>query len=918
MGALLQDSYSTSTATVAPTSYPLSSFGPVGTADDGPTLQTAINTVGAAGGGDIIIPRGSFSYVTAPTLNYSNVWIKGIGKGATVLNWLTRNPLQIFGTQPNGDGSTIQNVVNTGLQDLTIQGSQSISNQFLLSLKWFGSVSANGVTVRRCALNGDTNRTVILGAPNNVIEQWGLLFEEVDFIGHTSTNAFEAVLLRDCERIEFYKCLWQNFQYATVNLFTQLYDVTFDTCTSDGGFPEFTGGGGQLGTAGGIVVKKSTSKLTVINSLFRGIWGSPALFDGEGAGSPDNYGWTGGENWVIAGNTFYDCQAGIELPGLQHFEVEDNTFDRLQTSGIRVGTSGFHAYQGSIRRNMFRNLGQAGGGHAFQCAVYIKAAAANNTSNAVAIERNTMVDDQVTQTMTDGVVLDINANRTLYGYKIVDNDMGTIASQVRVLSGQFDPSTCQIERNQGLNPQYTLAGPALVSGKAVQPTFNARSRLILGSNGATITNISVGNLPPAPSTPVTNPIGSVAVQDLTNGLGSLWTVSANNATVSPVYRNANGGTEQGSVSPTFSIANTTDQLLISPIATPTVAPTLTAVNGVYQYPAGTYTVGYTWYNDTGETPLSPTANVVLSGANLQINFDISTVTVPSGALGCKVYITASTGSPVIKGLVQICPINALNVPKVNAVQINQLPFGIQPPTVSPVVTDGGLPPSPPNTGFNGTYKVAITYVTTNNWESAPGPATAGTVIAAGDMIAIAALNLDTFALKAGGQMAVSKVRYYLVGTSPQLGLIAEQYIQLPSSPATPTAFVPALTIKGILSSATAPSYDVSKPPDQQAVAIPAGTCGWRVPTGTTTMRFFISQNAGAVVQTTNVNPVGGVVRAFIIGTPGATVAIPTTNGTGVTIATAAPVTPLIIPLPPGEAWQATFTVATPTTTYVAE
>lgn len=898
---------------VAQTAFPVSQYGPLGTPDDGPTIQAAFNAVGAAGGGRLFLPRGTFTVVTAPTLNYSNVTLVGEGKGTTILQWNTRNPLQIFGTQPNGDGSTIQNVVNTGLEDLTIQGNQTISNQFLLSLKWFGSVSQPGVAVRRCALNNDTNRTVILGAPNNVIEQWGLLFEECDFIGHTSTNAFETILLRDCERIKFYKCLWQNFQYATVNLFTQLNDVTFDSCTSDGGFPEFVGGGGQLGTAGGIVVKKSTNKLTVNNSTFRGIWGSPALFDGEGAGSPDNYGWTGGEGWIISDNLFYDCFAGIELPGLLHFEVEDNEFDRLQSSGIRIGTSGFHAYQGSIRRNMFRNLGQAGGGHAFQTAIYIKAAAANNTSNAVAIERNTMVDDQVTQTLTDGVVLDINANRTLYGYKIVDNDMGTIASQVRVLSGQFDPSTCQIERNQGLNPQYTLAGPALVSGKALQPTFNARSRAVI--TGGTITNISAGNLPPAPSTPSTNPIGSVAVQDLTNGLGSLWTVSANNATVSPVYRNANGGTEQGSVSPTFSIANTTDQLLISPLATPTVAPTLTAVNGVYQYPAGTYTVGYTWYNDTGETPLSPTVNVVLSNPNLQINFDISAVTVPSGALGARVYITASTGTPVIKGLAQICPINALNVPKVNAVQINQLPFGIQPPTVSPVVTDGGAPPSG-TTGFSGTYKVAITYVTTNNWESAPGPATAGTVIAAGDLIAIAALNLDNFALKAGGQIAVTKVRYYLVGTSPQLGLIAEQYIQLPSNAANP-AFVPALTIKGILSGALAPTYDPSKSPDLQSPAIPAGTCGWRVPTGTTTMRFFISQNAGAVVQTTNVNPVGGVVRAFIIGTPGATVAIPTTNGTGVTIATAAPAAPLILPLPPGEAWQCTFSVA-PTVTYVAE
>jgi hypothetical protein len=70
---------------------------------------------------------------------------------------------------------------------------------------------------------------------------------------------------------------------------------------------------------------------------------------------------------------------------------------------------------------------------------------------------------------------------------------------------------------------------------------------------------------------------------------------------------------------------------------PTVAPTVTeVVDGTGQYPAGTYTFGYTLYNDLGETLVSPTVSVVFAGPASRAQFS-SIAGLPAPCLGVNYY-----------------------------------------------------------------------------------------------------------------------------------------------------------------------------------------------------------------------------------------------------------------------------------------
>src|SRR5580698_4413533 len=56
------------------------------TGDITTAVQAAINSVGAAGGGIVRIPAGTFTMSSSVTVNFNNVSIEGAGKGQTVIN----------------------------------------------------------------------------------------------------------------------------------------------------------------------------------------------------------------------------------------------------------------------------------------------------------------------------------------------------------------------------------------------------------------------------------------------------------------------------------------------------------------------------------------------------------------------------------------------------------------------------------------------------------------------------------------------------------------------------------------------------------------------------------------------------------------------------------------------------------------
>jgi uncharacterized protein (TIGR03437 family) len=56
------------------------------TGDITTAVQAAINTVGAAGGGIVRIPAGTFTMSSSVTVNYNNVSIEGAGSGQTIIN----------------------------------------------------------------------------------------------------------------------------------------------------------------------------------------------------------------------------------------------------------------------------------------------------------------------------------------------------------------------------------------------------------------------------------------------------------------------------------------------------------------------------------------------------------------------------------------------------------------------------------------------------------------------------------------------------------------------------------------------------------------------------------------------------------------------------------------------------------------
>ena len=79
------------------------------------------------------------------------------------------------------------------------------------------------------------------------------------------------------------------------------------------------------------------------------------------------------------------------------------------------------------------------------------------------------------------------------------------------------------------------------------------------------------------------------------------------------------------------------------LANPTAAPVPSAAAGGSAFPAGTYSVAYSFVDATGgETLISPVATVTTASANLSIA--LATITLPAGAASVNWYVSTLAGS----------------------------------------------------------------------------------------------------------------------------------------------------------------------------------------------------------------------------------------------------------------------------------
>ena len=84
-----------------------------GTTDDTDAIQAAIDAAGAAGGGEVYIPEGTFRFGTALTVDSDNVTIRGAGMNASIL---------YADTTSNPSGIVIDEASHCTVRDLQVKG----------------------------------------------------------------------------------------------------------------------------------------------------------------------------------------------------------------------------------------------------------------------------------------------------------------------------------------------------------------------------------------------------------------------------------------------------------------------------------------------------------------------------------------------------------------------------------------------------------------------------------------------------------------------------------------------------------------------------------------------------------------------------------------------------------------------------
>jgi hypothetical protein len=80
------------------------------------------------------------------------------------------------------------------------------------------------------------------------------------------------------------------------------------------------------------------------------------------------------------------------------------------------------------------------------------------------------------------------------------------------------------------------------------------------------------------------------------------------------------------------------------VSDPTAAPVLTATGSGGALSAGTYHVGYTFYNGAGESKVSPSASITITTGQTIV---LAAIPRPLGAVGIKIYVSSAVGSTTL-------------------------------------------------------------------------------------------------------------------------------------------------------------------------------------------------------------------------------------------------------------------------------
>lgn len=842
-----------------------------GVTDDTNAWIAAIAAATAAGGGTISMPQGTSLVLAAKTpkgLNLtSNITIQGAGMNASrILGYLagggTGTILHMSGTQATVT-SPIALAQTMRVRDLTIDCNGGVySGITALGMFWFYDIAVSNVRITNSFGNG---RFAAMPPQNFCFEQWRLSYQDCVFDTFGNTHQIEMFEINNIENVVFRRCEFANFQVAAIDIYQITRDVLVDDCWFHDGYPALT----NSTTSHGVVYKNSSPDITVQNCTFERLWNGIALNAGSHAPQTDNYGFWTDNHLRFIGNVVESCQSGAELGSPTAFEISHNEFSNLAQNGINYAASGTPR-RGQIVDNLIRNCAQAGTG----AGLSIQSPTALTANCDVLVQRNHFVDDQSTPTMNNAI--SVSGAGQINGITFEGNDFTGVQAAVSLGAASWGPTTV-FRNNPGYNPLNVLSSPPALNttAKATQNTANVDTQVFL--SGGTVSSVAVGALPEPTITPVVTVLGSGG-SGFTTGASTLGLAIGTHTALSPTA--------------SFTIAAATNSLVVSALPTPTAALVLTNTAASDPLPAGTYTIGYSWFNDFGETPIGPTANITINAGD-HINY-AQIAGVPTGVLGARLYFLSP--SPVI-GLADIMGVSGVggNLP---ANSFQTLPFAIPKPTTAPVVVDSGLA----GQFAAGTYTFAYTYVTVPGIETLAGTVSGNVTVANNHALTVGPFNLDSSVQVANGAIVVQWIRVYAV-SGPVTGLVA----QVPMIVGNPCS-VAAVTVYSLLSAQVAPTVDLSIPKTNTAGAtfrtdgFPHGFTAW-LTTGGSSWSTALS----------GVGSNGSSVPALLI-VPGSSGTSPTTNTTGTQIATT---TPAQFRVPAGSAFVVTHTGA-PTAVWLAE
>ena len=283
-----------------------------GANDDAPAIQTAINTVVAAGGGVVFLPAGIFRIAAGLVIDGSNVAIQGTGKGATTISGGIS-----FGWSISAPSATPK--TNIEVRDLTVDMTK------VAAASGIYAQYVTGFAVRRCALLNIAAKGwgVHVGSRtenDTTIRNFDIAVEDSNFDNIDGT--LEHLLVFNSARVRISRCNFSNGPTApAIGLYQFLDDVT----VSDSVFDNM---------ANGVYYSLSTDNL-----VFQNLTTTASVNTGiRGANVSDHgtFGLSNVRNVKVIGGTYSAKGVGVFLGAVNGASVIGARFYRCGTAGLVI------------------------------------------------------------------------------------------------------------------------------------------------------------------------------------------------------------------------------------------------------------------------------------------------------------------------------------------------------------------------------------------------------------------------------------------------------------------------------------------------------------------------------------------------------------------------------------------------------